>query len=185
MHFNQFNRKLSEQITGVAVVRQLRFSAHLIEMTVDQVVTVDGVETDFHTILEAKDYIKQQIRSELMEQEIAHDIYDEMSDAKIADIIKEHHNVKITDSLIESYLELASSKMFTIDPVAAEIRGLNKFDTLIEGKIDYKLNDGSIVAINHETQAHINNILENYNEIVDYMRESKENFLSVIQQIKD
>lgn len=185
MYFNQFSRKLSEDITGVAVVRQLRFGSHLIEMTVDQVVTIDGIETEFSTILEAKDYLKQEFVSEKLEQEIAQDIYEELSESKIAGIIAEHHNVKVTDTLIESYVELASSKIFTTDPVVNEIRDLNKFDKLIEGKIDFTLNDGSVVAIGRDTQEHINNLLENYNEIVEHMRESKENFISVIQQIKE
>ena len=185
MYFNQFSRKLTEDKTGVAVARQLRSNGHLIEMTVDQVVTIDGEATEFSTIAEARDFIKQAYYAEALEQEIAQDIYEEISVDKIARIIAEHHDVKVTDKLIESYLELASSNIFTIDPVATKIRDLNRFDNLIEGKIDFTLNDGSVVAINKDTQSHINNILQNHNEIVEYMRESKENFLSVIQQIKD
>ena len=82
-------------------------------------------------------------------------------------------------------MELASSKLFTIDPVINEIRNLNKLDKLIEGKIDFKLNDGSVVAINKDTQHHINNLLQNHNDIVEHMRESSENFLGVIKQIKE
>ena len=144
MYFKQFNRKLSEQITGVAVLKQLRFGSHLIEMTTDQVVTIDGVETEFSNILEAKDYLKQEYESSKLEQEIAHESYEDISDSKIASIIAEHYDVKVTDSLIESYVELASSKMFTTDPVAIEIRDLNKFDRLVEGKIDFLLQDGSM-----------------------------------------
>lgn len=185
MYFKQFNRKLSENITGVAVARQLRFGKHLIEMTVGQVVTIDKVDTEFSTILEAKDYLKQQYESGILEQEITQESYEEISDAKIASIIAEHYDIKVTDSLIESYVELASSKIFTTDPVAAEIRDLNKFDRLVEGKIDFVLEDGSIVAINKDTQDVINNLIQNNNDIVEHMRESKENFLSVIQQIRE
>lgn len=185
MYFNQFSRKLSEQITGIAITRQLRCNGHLIEMTTDNVVIIDGVESDLFTIREARDYLLQQYESDMLEQEITQDIYEEISDDKIANIIKEHYNVKVTDSLIESYIELASSKLFTIDPVAADIRDLNRIDKLVEGKIDYKLNDGSIVAINKDTQYYINNILRNNNEVVTYMQESNENFLSIIEQIKE
>ena len=185
MYFNQFNRKLSENITGVAVETQLRSNGHLIEMTVDQIVIIDGNESTFISVEEARRFIKQEYYTENLEQEIAQDIYDEISDTKIAGIIKEHYDVKVTDSLIESYVELASSKIFTTDPVAFDIRQLNRFDKLVEGKIDYKLDDGSIMAINNNTQSIINNILQNHNDIVSYMRESKENFLNVIQQIKE
>jgi hypothetical protein len=185
MYFNQFSRKLSENKTGVAVARQLRSNGHLIEMTTDQVVIIDGGKTEFSTIAEARDFIKQTYYTDELEQEIAQDIYEELSTDKVAKIISEHHDVKVTDSLIESYVELAASKMFTVDPVATKIRDLNKFDKIIEGKVDFILNDGSIVAIDKVTQLHINNILEHYNEIVEHMRQSKENFVSVIQQIKE
>jgi len=185
MYFNQFNRKLSEQITGVAVARQLRSNGHLIEMTTDQVVTIDGVETEFSTILEARDFLRQEHYTNNLEHQIAQDMYEELSDATVAKIIAEHHDVKVTDSLIESYIDLASSKIFTIDPVATDIRQLNKFDRLVEGKIDFTLQDGSIVAINKDTQYTINNLLQNNTEIVEHMRENKENFISVIQQIKE
>lgn len=185
MYFNQFSRKLSEEVTGVAVARQLRSNGHLIEMTTNQVVTIDGIETQFSTIDEAREFIRQEYYADNLEHEIAQDIYEELSDEKVAQIIAEHHDVKVTDTLIESYVELASSNIFSIDPVVTKIRDLNKFDNLIEGKVDFTLNDGSVVAINKDTQLHINNILEHYNEIVEHMRESKENFLSVIQQIKE
>lgn len=185
MFFKQFSRKLSENINGVAVARQLHSNGHLIEMTVDQIVTIDGKGSTFSTIEEARKFIKQQYESDALEQEVAQEIYEEISDSKIAKIIVEHHNIKVTDTLIESYVELASSKLFTVDPVAYDIRQLNKIDKIVEGKIDYKLQDGSIVAINHNTQEHLNNLLEQQNEIVNYMRESKENFISVIQQIRE
>lgn len=185
MYFNQFNRKLSESINGVAVARQLRSNGHLIEMTVNQVVTIDGKETEFSTIQEARKSIIRQYESDSIEQAVSQEIYEELSDSKIANIIKEHHDVKVTDSLIESYIDLASSKIFTIDPVATDIRELNKFDRLVEGKIDFTLQDGSIVAINKDTQYTINNLLQNNIEIVEHMRQNKENFISVIQQIKE
>jgi hypothetical protein len=185
MYFNQFNRKLSEQITGVAVAKQLRSNGHLIEMTTDQAVTIDGVETEFSTILEARDFLRQEHYTNNLEHQIAQDMYEELSDATVAKIITEHHDVKVTDSLIESYIDLASSKIFTIDPVATDIRQLNKFDRLVEGKIDFTLQDGSIVAINKDTQYTINNLLQNNNEIVEHMRQNKENFISVVQQIKE
>jgi len=185
MYYNQFNRKLSEQVLGVEIKSQLRSNGHLIEQTINDEVLIDGNTTDFTDLEEARQFIRQEYYTENLEHEIAQDIYDEISDTKIAHIIKEHYDVKVTDTLIESYIELASSKLFTVDPVAFDIRQLNRFDRLVEGKIDYILDDGSIMAINNNTQSSINNILQNHNDIVSYMRESKENFLNVIQQFKE
>lgn len=116
-------------------------------------------------------------------EEVTKEIYEEIPNNKIAEIIKEHHNVKVTDTLIETYIELASSNIFSVDPVICELRKINKLDTLVEGKLNYTLDDGSVIAINEATQEYLNKLLQNQNEIIDYMRESKENFLSVLKQI--
>lgn len=116
-------------------------------------------------------------------EEVTKEIYEEIPNNKIAEIIKEYHNVKVTDTLIETYIELASSNIFSVDPVICELRKINKLDTLVEGKLNYTLNDGSVIAINEATQEYLNKLLQDQNEIIDYMRESKQNFLSVLKQI--
>ena len=116
-------------------------------------------------------------------EEVTKEIYEEIPNNKIAEIIKEYHDVKVTDTLIETYIELASSNIFSVDPVICELRKINKLDTLVEGKLNYTLNDGSVIAINEATQEYLNKLLQDQNEIIDYMRESKQNFLSVLKQI--
>jgi len=116
-------------------------------------------------------------------EEVTKEIYEEIPNTKVAEIIKEYHDVKITDTLIESYIELASSNIFSVDPVICELRKYNKLDRLVEGKLNYTLNDGSVVAINEATQDYLNKLLRNQSEIIEYMRESKQNFLKVLQQI--
>lgn len=119
-------------------------------------------------------------------EEIIKDTYNGIEDGRIASIIKEYHeDIKVTNTLIESYKELASSNIFNIDPVAQEIRKLNKLDSIVENKIHYRLNDNTIVAINEETQQQLNNLLATQKEIVEYMRESKSNFLHVLNKIKE
>jgi hypothetical protein len=75
--------------------------------------------------------------------------------------------------------------MFSVDPVVHEIRKLNKLDRLVENKLHYVLEDESIVAIDVRTQEHLNNLLQNQTEIIEYMRESKENFFHVLEQIEE
>ena len=116
-------------------------------------------------------------------EEVTKEIYEEIPNNKIAEIIKEYHDVKVTDTLIETYIELASSNIFSVDPVICELRKINKLDTLVEGKLNYTLDDGSVIAINEATQEYLNKLLQNQNEIIEHMRESKENFLSVLKQI--
>ena len=116
-------------------------------------------------------------------EEVTKEIYEEIPNNKIAEIIKEYHDVKVTDTLIETYIELASSNIFSVDPVICELRKYNKLDRLIEGKLNYTLNDGSVIAIDETTQDYLNKLLNNQNEIVEYMKESKANFLHVLKRI--
>ena len=126
---------------------------------------------------------QQEEQNASLVEEVTKEIYEEIPNNKIAEIIKEYHDVKVTDTLIETYIELASSNIFSVDPVICELRKINKLDTLVEGKLNYTLNDGSVIAINEATQEYLNKLLQNQNEIIDYMRESKENFLNVLKQI--
>lgn len=180
MYFSQFNRSLKE---GLA--QSIRSYGHRIEKMTDGSIHLDGAATKFTSIEEARIYVKNRHISETLEQEITKEIYEEITEDRIANIIREHHNVKVTDTLVESYIELASSNTFTVDPVVHKIRSLNKLDRLIEGKIHYQLNDGSLVAINEATQDKLNNLLQHQTEIIEHMRESKTNFLNVLEQIGD
>ena len=120
-----------------------------------------------------------------LEEQAKKELYEELSDNTIANIIKEHHDIKVTDTLIESYKELASSHKFSVDPVVQGIRSLNKLDRLVENKLHYVLGDDSIVAISEATQERLNNLLQNQTEIIEYMRESKENFMHVLTKIEE
>ena len=120
-----------------------------------------------------------------LEEQAKKELYEELSDKTIANIINEYHDIKVTDTLVESYKELASSHIFSVDPVVQKIRSLNKLDSLVEGKFHYVLKDDSIVAINETTQERLNNLLQNQTEIIEYMRESKENFMHVLTKIEE
>ena len=104
-----------------------------------------------------------------------------ISSKKIVNLISKYHNsIKITDKIVESYLDLASSNLFTIDPVLVEIKQKN---TSIPGKIEHKLNDGSVVAVDEDTQSKLNRLLEDKYQVVEYMRESKQNFMRIIKEV--
>ena len=175
---------LTKQLRTEGATSSIRSYGHLIEMTNDQVL-VDGESTDFKSLEEARQYIKQEYTAHKIEEQVSKELYEEISDAKVASIIKEYNDVKVTDTLIETYIQLASSNMFSVDPVVQDIRALNKLDRIVEGKLHYVLADDSIVAISEQTQERLNNLLGNQTEIIEHMRESKENFLSVLEQIEE
>lgn len=177
--------KFIKSLKGSDVVESVRAFGHAINLHEDGLVSIDGQKTEFDSLEEARIYIKNKTISEKLEHQISNEVYEEISENLIANIIKEYHEVKVTDTLIESYIDLASSKIFTVDPVVYEIRKLNKLDVVIENKVHYELKDGSTVAIDSMTQETLNNILADQKDVVEYMRESKENFISVVQQIKE
>lgn len=139
----------------------------------------------FKQFLETIKQKEQEKQTVSLVEEVTKEIYEEIPSAKVVDIIKEYHDVKVTDTLIESYLELASSNIFSVDPVICELRKYNKLDRLIEGKLNYTLNDGSVIAIDESTQDYLNKLLHNQNEIIEYMQESKSNFLYVLERIEE
>lgn len=179
MNFKQFSKRLKSSLYGTPVSEEIEFQGEVIALAEDGRVFVNGKVTQLTSINEAKEYIKQ-IK---FEEELSQKLYEDIPDVKIATLIRDHHDVKVTNKLIESYVELASSKAFSIDPVIHGIRAFNSIDSLIENKIDYVLNDGSIVAISEQTQNMLASLLEDKYQLVDYMQESKENFLHVVKEL--
>jgi hypothetical protein len=181
MFYSEFSKSLKKP----NVVESIRSFRQLIERTEDGKILINGLETELQSIEEARQYIKQDYISHKLEEQISKQTYEELSEHTVANIIKEYHDIKVTDTLIENYIQLASSNMFSVDPVVQDIRALNKLDKLVEGKLHYVLNDNTIVAISEGTQSRLNNLLQNQTEIIEYMRESKENFFHVLEQIEE
>jgi hypothetical protein len=151
-----------------------------VKIASDLSVYINGekIDVEFSSLEEAREYSKEHIST----QEILESIDITIPENKVASYIKKHYNIeKITDTLIESYIELASSNIFTVDPVILEMK---TGSTLIAGKLDYTLEDGTVVAIDESTQSNLNMLLKDRPEIVEYMRESKDNFMRIVRDIK-
>ena len=145
----------------------------------DMQITIDeqSHDVEIKNLEEAREYAKSHIDTSI----ILEDIDTLIPEEKILNLVSKYHStVKITDTIIESYLELASSNLFTIDPVLLEIK---QRSSSIPGKIEHKLNDGTTVAISENTQHLLNTLLDDKYQIVEYMRESKENFMRIIKEV--
>jgi hypothetical protein len=177
--------KFIKSLNRPDVVESIRSYQHLIEKTQDAKILINKQETEFISIEEAKQYIRQEYISKKLEEQISTELYEDISENKVANIIKEYHDVKVTDTLIENYIQLASSRIFSIDPVVQEIRKLNKLDNLVEGKLHYVLDDESIVAIDESTQEQLNNLLQDQQDVIQYMRESKDHFMYVVEKLEE
>lgn len=179
MNYIQFTRKLKETICESKILDESTFMGHSILLS-EEGIFIDFNRTQLSSIEEAKEFIAKA----KFEEEVVQDLYEDISDVKIASLIKEHHNIsKVTNTIIESYINLASSKVFAADPVVTDLRKNISVDRLIESKIDYILNDGSIVAISEETQDILNQLLDDKYQLVEYMRENKENFMNILREL--
>lgn len=181
MRYTEFTKQLKRS----GVIESIRSFGHLIEKMEDGSIIVNGDSTEFNSLEEARNQIKQQHATLKLEEQASKQPYEELSENTIANIIKEFHDVKVTETLIESYVQFASSNIFTVDPVVQKMRSINKLDRLIEGRIQYVLNDDSIVTISENTQEILNKLLQNQTEIIEYMRESKDNFMHVLTKIEE
>lgn len=134
---------------------------------------------DADDLEEARAYAHKYIANTKIVESISSMIPEE----RVVALIKKHHNInKITTNLVESYVELVSSNMFSIDPVVTEIK---QNSVEVPGKFQYVLEDNSIVAISEHTQKRLSTLLEDKYQIVEYMRKSKDNFMHVIKELKE
>lgn len=147
----------------------------------DLQISIDGEYIgDSSSLEEAKSYAYSYITNKL----VIEDNPPLLPEEKIVGLIKKHYQLdKITDTLVESYSELINSNAFTVDPVVTELKEQSPIN--IVGKLEYILDDGSIVAISEHTQLKLNTLLKNKYEIVDYMQECKSNFMHVIRQLEE
>lgn len=184
MKFTQFLNNLYSTITDCDVNHHTSCYGRTIVESVDNKIFINNELTHYKSLEEAKQHIKNELIQESVYQEIQEDIYYNLSYNTVANIIKEHSDIKITNTLIESYVDLASAKSLTTDSIVQSIRRLNKLDHLIEGKLDYTLNDGSVVIISPELQEKINILFDMHQDVIEYMNEDRDNFLDVINQLE-
>lgn len=174
---NQLKSKITET-TGILDSFNYQDKHVVIFTDLSIYVNEELIKSNVKTLEEASSYIKRYIDNSKILEKVDTLIPEE----KIANLIRKYHNIeKITDTLVESYIELASSSIFTVDPVITEIKQ-NSSSNFV-GKFEYKLDDGSIVAINEDTQKLLNTLLEDKYQIIEYMRESKENFMRIIKEV--
>lgn len=111
---------------------------------------------------------------------IKEDIFRDTPKHLIADVIaKNYPNARITDKLIESYIDLSLTRAFTLDETINDIRAMNPYSNDINGKLSFVLNDSSIVAIDESTFVKIKESINN-SDITQFMCKSKQNFMDVI-----
>lgn len=174
-NFSKLRSKLNEH-HGVA--DRFICDGRSVVISKDLQITIDEEYVgDAKSLEEARTYARSYIANKNIVEEIKL-----IPEEKVVNLIKKHHFVeKVTDTLVESYIELASSNIFSIDPVVTDLK--ERSNSNFFGKLEYTLNDGNTVAINEDTQQVLNALLKDKYEVVEYMRENKTNFMRIIKFI--
>lgn len=178
MDFKKFYSKLNEgtDTTFLSYGRTVHY-------TQNRSIVIDGKEhqIQFNSLEEAKQYCKQQYFDEQLQDQVRQEIISDTT--TIARVIREYYDVRVTDTLIEAYIEMASSKEFTVDPVVINIRKSNKLTNIIEGKIDFILEDNQRVALTEESLNKIRQLI-NIDEIKQ-MKKSIGFFMNKLKNIEE
>lgn len=188
MHKNQSYNKFISKLSNTIVKESISFSKYYygykIDATISNKIYINKKLTSYTNINEALSYIDSKKYSNVY-SEINRDNYNYIQKNLLSDIIHKYsNNIKITENLLETYINKVKNKEFTSNKILSEIRKINKLGSKFSNKIDYILEDGSQVIIDIDTQEDINRLFENHTDIIEYMKENKQNFVKVINQIK-
>lgn len=85
----------------------------------------------------------------------------------------------ISTKLVEFYKQKLENREFFVDEVITSLKTPNSF-----GKYEYELNDGTVVAIDEETQLALQDLFRDKYDIVSYMCESIDSFKQVMREIR-
>lgn len=173
LYFNQFRKNLRE---GAGLLDSFIYRGSYVRVFDTLEVTINneliGTYADLN---EARSQAKMSISSNQLLDHYT------VSDEKLISIISSTHDIKITETVLESYKHQLNSREFSIDPVITEVR--RRMSSNFADKTEYALNDGSVVAISEETQSMLTSLLEDKYSIVKYMRVSKDNFMHVVRKL--
>lgn len=163
-------------ITSKSIAPDMVYKGHII--TIDE----NNVYIDSDLILEdcvsesaGKTYAKSYIDSLIIIEDVS-----AVNRESIIGSIMRHHDIRVTNTLVEAYEDMIESGKFTLDPVVLELKeGKSSF----VNKVEFKLDDGSIVAIDESTRDKLISLNVDKYKLVDFMNKSKQNFVAVIQEL--
>lgn len=174
LYFGQFRKNLRE---GAGLLDSFIYRGSHVRVFNALDVTIDNeLIGTYADLKEARSQAEMSIAS----NQLLEDHYT-VSDEKLVSIISSTLDVKITDTMLESYKRQLNTREFSLDPVITEVR--RRMSSNFADKTEYTLDDGNTVAISEQTQSMLTTLLEDKYSIVKYMRVSKENFMHVVRKL--
>ena len=174
LYFGQFRKNLRE---GAGLLDSFIYRGSHVRVSSALEVTIDNELIGTYADL---DEARSQAEMSIASNQLLEDHYT-VSDEKLVSIISSTLDVKITDTMLESYKRQLNTREFSLDPVITEVR--RRMSSNFADKTEYTLDDGNTVAISEQTQSMLTALLEDKYSIVKYMRVSKENFMHVVRKL--
>lgn len=168
MKYSQFIKKLESSVYNSPIKEEVRIQGNHVVVLENGDVFMNRRHTSFLSLDEAIKFTKREMYRDLAWIKA----FDNISANSIASIIREHSSEKITNSLIESYLDEAFDKVLTTNPITLKIRDLVSLNS-VDNKIDFVLEDGSTVAIGKTLLEKLNSENDKY---INNMRKSIDSF---------
>lgn len=177
--YKQFVCDVNAAILQTEITESVYYFGHTISLDEANNVYIDGMVYEGNSIDDGKLLVDNKI----IENQVSNQLQSYDTNVIVEAVInaaKQHNNIRLTNTIVSNYIEILESKQFTIDPVVLSV----KQQSLVEGRYDYILDDGNTVVISEQLQDTINNIFQDYPDVINYMRSSVDNFLNVIDQLE-
>lgn len=173
-----YNDLKSSIVESTGVLHSFMYEGHRIIIDKNLQIFIDGVNVGSETsIQEARNYAVDYICTSMLIEDSS-----PLSEEKLVSLIRKHNlGIRVTPSILEEYAKNIEDNKFSIDPVIHEVKQRTSF---FSDKVEHTLNDGTRVAVDEETQYVLNSLLRDKYEVMQYMQESKHNFMRVVKELE-
>jgi hypothetical protein len=154
--------------------------AHFIKNTL----VLDGeVVGKFVGLKEAQEYCNSLHMSSVLVDELSSKDPVVLSEEKIAFTLAEQVEVRVTETMVNSFKNLLETRKFAPYNSLIALREQAKDLSQFPGKIEYEMNDGSKVLLDIETNLQLNKIvdLRESNDLIMFMTQTSANFVMCVE----
>ena len=177
--YEQFKHHLASKLTGAEITEQV-ISAGRHVCTDGTKVYVDYMASEYASIKEATSCLKNNELSQAIQSIVSDTI--QYNDYRVLNVIKESTGCRLTNTLVETYVDAVNNRTLTLDETVHAIRD-RCIKSNINNKVLFVLEDGASVAIDSNTLSTLRKLFKENTDVVEYMRTSSSNFNSVLKQI--
>lgn len=152
----------------------------------NKTLVVDGeVVGNFVGLKEATEYCEALNMSKLLAGELSSTDKIVLTEEKIAYTLAEQSEVRVTETMVKSFKELAETHQFVPFNSLLALREQSRDLSQFPGKIEYVMEDNSTVLLDIDTNLKLNKIvdLKESKDLISFMTRNSANFLLCVEQL--